>query len=235
MEFIKTIWTKKDIIEFQKYLKAQAGTKKQQNWEQNIVQTKLPCLAIKAPEVTKMVNQIAKGNFLSFVDNWKIEFHQNVIIIGSLICKIKDFDLLKQYLDIYATKCDNWAATDTLKFKITDKNEKQFFDLAKEYVTSDLPFKRRIGIIILFKFITPKYIDQIFSILNGFKNEQDYYVNMANAWLLCECFIKERQKTLLYLCNNNLNDFTINKAISKCRDSFRVTENDKEMLLKFKK
>ena len=29
--------------------------------------------------------------------------------------------------------------------------------------------------------------------------EKEYYVNMANAWLLCECLIKEREKTLKFL------------------------------------
>ena len=38
-----------------------------------------------------------------------------------------------------------------------------------------------------------------------------------------------------YLENHNLNTFTINKAISKCRDSYRVSKEDKEVLLKYKK
>lgn len=235
MELIKQTWNKNDISCFQTYLKSLAGTEKQQQWEKQIVQTNLPCLAIKAPVINKLVATIAKGNFLSFIDNWHIDFHQNMIIIGSLICKIKDFDVLKQYLDIYSTKCDNWAATDTLKFKITKQNEKQFFSLAKQYVKSTLPFKRRIGIIILFKFLNDEYVERVFSILDKFKNEQHYYVNMANAWLVCECFVKQRNKTLAYLSHHNLNDFTINKAISKCRDSFRVSAEDKNMLLKFKK
>lgn len=235
MELTKQNWTKSAIMEFQSYLNSIAGTSQKQKWEQNIVQTKLPCLAIKAPEIRRIIDEIAKGNFISFIEQWHIECHQNIIIIGGLICKIRDFDTLKNYLKIYATKCDNWAATDTLKFKITAKNEQQFFALAKQYIKSPLPFKRRIGIIILFKFINDRFIDKIFSILDGFRNEQQYYVNMANAWLLCECFIKQRDKTLAYLPHHNLNTFTINKAISKCRDSFRVCKEDKQMLLKFKK
>ncbi|MGN1057828.1 MAG: DNA alkylation repair protein [Candidatus Avelusimicrobium sp.] len=86
----------------------------------------------------------------------------------------------------------------------------------------------------MFKFLDNQHIDQVFKILDNFKTEQHYYVNMANAWLLCECFIKQREKTLNYLKNHNLNNFTINKTISKCRDSFRVSKEDKEMLLTFK-
>jgi hypothetical protein len=66
-------------------------------------------------------------------------------------------------------------------------------------------------------------------------DEGHYYINMIIAWLLCESFIKNRDITLTYLKNNNLNDFVINKMISKCRDSYRVSKGDKEMLLQFKR
>ena len=59
-------------------------------------------------------------------------------------------------------------------------------------------------------------------------------MNMAVAWLLCELMIYNRDKTLKYLEHHNLNNFTINKAISKCRDSYRVSKEDKEKLLKYK-
>lgn len=104
-----------------------------------------------------------------------------------------------------------------------------------EYIKNEKPFVRRIGMSILFNFINNSdYIDKIFKLLDKFYYEEDYYVNMMNAWLLCECFIKQRDKTLRYIKNNNLNKFTINKAIQKCRESYRVSKEDKEMLLEYK-
>ena len=79
-----------------------------------------------------------------------------------------------------------------------------------------------------------EYLDEIFNILNDFYNEEHYYVNMINSWLLCECFIKHRDETVKFLKTHKLNKFTINKAIQKCRDSYRVSIEDKEMLLKYK-
>jgi 3-methyladenine DNA glycosylase AlkD len=70
--------------------------------------------------------------------------------------------------------------------------------------------------------------------MNSFYNEDHYYVNMMNAWIFCECFIKRREKTIAFLKTHKLNKFTINKGISKCRDSFRVSKEDKEMLLGYK-
>ena len=104
-----------------------------------------------------------------------------------------------------------------------------------EYIKSDKPFVRRIGMSILFNFIdNPDYIDKIFKLLDTFTDEEDYYVNMMNAWLLCECFTRQRNKTLKYLDKHKLNKFTVNKGVQKCRESRRVTKTDADMLLKYK-
>ena len=89
---------------------------------------------------------------------------------------------------------------------------------------------------ILFYFIVDdNYINKIFDLLNCFGNEDHYYVNMMNSWLLSECFIRQREKALAYLKNNKLNKFTLNKGIQKCRESRRVSIEDKDMLLKYKR
>lgn len=234
MELIKTNWTKEDGKEFIKYLESLKREEKI-DWTKNIVNTNMKVLAIKSPEINFIVKQIKKGNFLSFLDLNLNKYYENTIINGNLIASIKEFDLMKKYLDNYIQKVDNWASCDTLKFNVKN-NEENFMELTKTYIKSEFPFVRRIGMLILFKFIdNDKYIGEIYNILNKFQKETEYYVNMMNAWILCELFIKRRDKTLEFLANNKLNNFTINKAISKCRDSFRVSIEDKELLLQFKR
>jgi len=231
---IKEKWSMGDIDNFQSYLISLSKGNEKSQWEQRICNTKLPCIAIPSNNVKEIIKQIAKGNFISFIDLWIWQTLTNTFIIGGLICKIKDFDTFKSYLLKYAERADNWATCDLLKFNIND-NE-QFYNLAIEFCNSRLPFARRIGISIFFKLINDNdYIDKILNFLNNFENEKEYYVNMIISWLLCDCFIKQKEKTLNFLNNNKLNNFTINKAIQKCRDSFRVTQEDKENLLKFKR
>ncbi|MDD4350990.1 MAG: DNA alkylation repair protein [Clostridia bacterium] len=240
MELNKAHWNKSDILPFQNNLKSLSQGEQKSEWEKRIINTTLPCLAIPAPTVKKIVNEIKKGNYIEFLDLWIWQYYTNTSIIGSLICQIKDFPLMVKYLDKYGDYCDNWATCDTLKFKITAENKPLYFDLCKQYIKSEKPFKRRIGMTILFKLVDDdNFIDQIFDILNTFYDEfydeKEYYVNMVNAWLVAECFTKQREKTLEFFKNNKLNNFTINKAISKCRDSFRISTADKELLLQFKK
>ena len=232
----KEKWQESDISPFLCYLKSLAGDEKKCNWEKQIVCTNLPCIAVKSEEVNRIVKEICRGNYISFLDLWIDKFWTNISILGGVICKIKDFETLKKYLDKFALECDSWASTDCLKFNVNKTNEEKFFNLAKEYLKSEKPFVRRIGIRIFFKFIlNEKYLDEIFDILKMFKNEDNYYVNMALAWFVCECFIKRRDKALWLLKSGILNNFTQNKAISKCRDSFRVSKEDKEMLISLRR
>ena len=235
MELIRKHWTEKDIDELLECLTSLSRGEEKSKWEQNIVNTNLTCLGITAPNISAITKQIAKGNYMEFIELLPWQNYPIVTILGKLICEISDFNTLKNYLDKYSKRVDNWAHCDCLKLKINNANRENFFRLAQEYIKSTHPFQRRIGIIILFSFIDEQYLKKIFHLLDSLHNEEHYYVNMANAWLVCECFIKQRNITLAYLEKHHLNNFTINKAISKCRDSFRVSSEDKELLLKFKK
>lgn len=233
MELQKDKWKKSDIPEFQKYLKTFKNDDKRE-WSTNLLKTQLPVLCIMTPEIKGIVKEIYKGNYLEFLDLMIWEYYENTAINGFLISKIKDFDVMKKYLDIYSAKADNWATCDLLSFNV-EGNEEKYFNTTLEYIKSEKPFVRRIGMSILFNFIdNSQYVDKIFNLLDSFENEEEYYVNMMNAWLLCECFVKQRAKTLKYLKKNKLNKFTINKGIQKCRESYRVSKEDKDMLLTYK-
>ncbi|MEA5061082.1 MAG: DNA alkylation repair protein [Erysipelotrichaceae bacterium] len=235
MNLVKDNWTKEDRHLFNEYLMSFSKGKEKGEWEKRIVNTSLPCIAVPSPDVKKITKEIHKGNYLSFIDLWIWDNFTDTAIIGGLICLIKDFDLMKKYLLKFVHKADCWATVDLLKFNIKDNNKKQYLELAKELIKDNHPFTRRAGVTILFKMVDDDlYINEIFKIMNSFYNEDEYYVNMVVAWLFAECFTKQRQKTLEFLNTHRLNKFTINKGISKCRDSFRVSKEDKEMLLKYR-
>lgn len=62
-----------------------------------------------------------------------------------------------------------------------------------------------------------------------------YYVKMAIAWLVAECFIEFPEPTMGYLQVSKLPTWTFNKAISKICDSRRVPEDVKASLRKLRK
>ena len=244
MDLIKDIWTDADILDLERYLENIAGERI--DWTKRIYSTKKKCLAIKIPILRKITKEMLKGDYSSFLDCYfnKIIKNKDILInisielnliVGILIGNFKELKIQKQYLINYCKISDSWVETDIIKLKINKKNEVEYFNFAINLLKSKFTFARRLGIIILFLFIKDDYAQKIFDELNKLKNEQEYYVNMAISWLLCEFFIKLKEKTLFFLKNNNLSDFVINKFISKCNDSYRVSREDKKFLQKHRK
>ena len=58
---------------------------------------------------------------------------------------------------------------------------------------------------------------------------------MAIAWLISEAYIKQKEKTLKFIENNKLNNFTHNKAIQKIIESYRVSKEEKKFVKTLKR
>lgn len=148
-----------------------------------------------------------------------------------------DFTGIRPYLDAFLPKIKNWSVCDStcVSLKIARKEPEAVLEYLLPYLRSDEEFFIRFGVVMLLDhFIMEDYIDLVLEEMD--KIHQDaYYVKMAVAWNLSVCFVKFRDKTLSYLRTNHLDDWTYNKTIQKIRESYRVTKEDKEMLLKMKR
>ena len=222
-------------FDLKKYYKLLEDSKNEDKIEftKRVVNTKKPCLGILVPEQKRIVKSLidVRKEVLDIMPN---KYHEALMIDAYLINTIKDYKEQIKYIEKLAKYVDTWSVTDSLKFRIKG-NEEAYFQYAKELLQSKEPFKRRIGIRIFFQYIKTNYIKDIFVELDKLKDEEEYYVNMAASWFLCEALIKNHDITLAYFKQNKLNSFAINKAISKCHDSFRVSREDKELLKNFRK
>ena len=97
MNLTKERWTNEDIEPFLELLKVSSKGEEKGIWEQRIVNTKLPCLAVPSTEIDKISKQIFKGNYISFLDLWIWNNHSATLVFGKILSKIKNFDLLKVY------------------------------------------------------------------------------------------------------------------------------------------
>ena len=154
------------------------------------------------------------------------------MIQGFVISHIKDEEIFYKYFKEFIKKVDNWAICDSFcsSIKIVEKYEEKYFKEAIQMALNSEEFKARIGIVIILNhFINKKNLKIIFDTLNKIESDM-FYINMAEAWLLCEMYIKHTKETTKFLQKNKLNKFTQNKAISKIHDSYRVSKEEKEYL-----
>lgn len=184
-----------------------------------------------------IAKQIAEENYESFLEPKKYKYYEEIFIRGIVISYIKDKNKLIDYMNDFVKLIDNWAICDSFcnSLKIIKNDLDYFWSTILKYIKSNEEFVVRVGLILILNYyINDSYIDEILNILNNIKTDK-YYINMAIAWNICEIYIKQKEKCLIFLKNNNLNKFTQNKAISKIRDSYRISKEEKEFLISFKK
>lgn len=114
---------------------------------------------------------------------------------------------------------EDWWHTDELINFVNNLDFNVALRYATEYVASDDPFTRRWGYVM---FISSLGRGRAAAILPLIHDDEHYYVQMAEAWLICELAIFEPDYVYEWLSVCGLNYNISGKAIQKICDSFRV-------------
>ena len=235
---IPKVWNDITYKEFIEYLKSEKDVEYKEFHSSLVIDSKYEMIGIRIPLMRKIAKEISKTTDIEkFLQYSKNKYYEEIMIQGLVISNIKDEKIFNKYFNSHIKKIDNWALCDTFcnSIKIVKKYEEKYFKIAMKMSLSDEEFISRIGLVmILSNFVNEKNIYDIFVTLNKIDSEK-FYINMAEAWLVCELYIKFPKETLEFIKKNKLNKFTQNKLISKINDSYRVSKEDKEYLKKFRR
>ncbi len=225
-------WNSKTYNDFIKYLES-IGDSKTKEFNERIMHTKYEILGIKVPILRTIAKDISKTDFKEFFKYIKNEYYEVVLIEGILLSYIKDNNEFLEYFHKFIYKIDDWSICDTCINSYKFMKDNDFSDIAYSLILDSHEYIERVGYVILLNYyIDEEHIDTILSLCT--KESDYYYVNMAISWLLCECFIKSRTKTLNLIKSKNLSHFVQNKTISKIRESYKVSKEDKELVKELK-
>ena len=233
---IKT-WNQETYKEFVEYLKSLKDLKYKDFSSSLILNSKYEMIGIRTPIMRDIAKTIAKGNIEEFLKYAQDKYYEEIMIQGFVISHIKDEEVFNKYFKTHITKIDCWGLCDSFcsSLKIVKKYEDKYFKEATKLALNKEEFLSRVGlIIILDHFISEENLCTIFDTLNKIQSDK-FYINMAEAWLICEMYIKFPNETKEFIKKNSLNKFTQNKAISKIRDSYRVSKEEKGLLNTYKK
>lgn len=228
---IPEIWNDVTYQQYIEYLKS-ISESNYRDFQKKLCFTKYEILGIRIPILRKIVKKILKTNIEQFLMICQSTYFEEILIEGLVIATIKDEEKFDNYFKSFVKKVDNWAVCDTVcnSLKIIPYNYSKYFKLSQKLSLNKEEFISRVGLIIILNYYIDKpYLNDIFDILNKISSNK-YYVNMAEAWLISEIYVKYPLETEQYLKDNNLNNFTHNKAISKIRESFRVSKEAKDYL-----
>ena len=172
------------------------------------------------------------------------------MIIGIGCYKDNDVDKGVKELCQFAPMVDNWSICDCfcISFTLCENYREEFLPVIIEFLESKEEYKVRIGFILLLSHYLKtafdgsnvsrkkvvelvdiekagnhnlKYLDFIFQRLAK-NHTEGYYVQMAAAWLLAECFVTCPKPTWDFINNkgrDTMDIYTYNKALSKICES----------------
>lgn len=199
----------------------------------NIIGVRVPVLRNYAKE---LFEQQDWKKTINEIDN---QYYEEIMLQGMLIGQVKNEDIntILKYVEDYVPKIDNWAICDVFcaGLKITKKHKKEMWEFIQKYLKSNKEFEIRFAVVmILDYYIEKQYLEEIFNIFDNIQNEE-YYVKMAVAWAISVCLIKYYDETIDYLDKSRIDKWTFNKSIQKAIESYRISDDKKDILRNLKK
>ena len=140
-----------------------------------------------------------------------------------------------QFIEDNFDKLQDWWHVDQLpQFIGKDLEFDYVYDKAKKYMENSMPFARRWGYVIFMPGLVklPGVEERLFAL---FKDDDEYYVQMAQAWLISYLAIYSPQKTWDYLRTCPLKYNIAGKAIQKICDSYQVNDEWKDKFKELRK
>ncbi|MBK5246658.1 MAG: DNA alkylation repair protein [Peptostreptococcaceae bacterium] len=192
---------------------------------------------VRSPIIKQLAKEIVKQDYDCFLEERSFDNYEEKMLYGIVIGNLKlPFEQVAKHIIEFVPIIDNWAVCDSFcaSLKITVKNKQEMWRLLERYFNSKEEYEIRFAVVMLMDYyIEPVYIDEVLAVLAKIKHN-GYYVKMAIAWAISSAFVKEKEKTLKFICSDNLESWTRNKSLQKIRESYRVSKEDKLSLNQMK-
>ena len=194
-----------------------------------ILWTKIPVLRNLAKEFK---NSPEKENFLKIIPH---KFFEENLLHVIFLESEKDFDKAVLELEKFLPFIDNWSVCDTSSPKIFKKYPNETLQKIKIWIKSEKVYTIRYAIwLLLSNFLDENFSADLLELVAEVKND-DYYVQMMQAWFFATALAKQYDATISILESKKLEPFVQNKTIQKARESQRISSETKKYLLNLKK
>lgn len=199
-------------------------------------------LGTRIPDLRALAKRIVKSDWKGYLMHANFQYMEERILYGLVLGLIPPDEDVQEYLQRvtrFVHLINSWSVCDTFTFaggkKYVTKHKPVFWHYLKNWMRQSEAYEIRFGVVMALKyFVDGEYIHELLGELDQIKHE-DYYVKMAVAWAISECFVKFPQDTMAYLKNNQLDDFTYNKSLQKICESYRVEVAMKQTIKQMKR
>lgn len=125
----------------------------------------------------------------------------------------------------------DWWHTDQIISFVVELDFAVALQYAQGYIRHEDPFIRRWGYVLFISGLCKGHADRLLPLLH---DDEQYYVQMAQAWLIAELAVHEPEAVHRWLSGSRLKYNITGKAIQKICDSFRISNQWKEEFKKLR-
>lgn len=192
-------------------------------------------IGVRMPALRALAKEL-KGTELAadFMAALPHKYYEENNLHAALIGHIRDFDACIAAVERFLPYVDNWATCDMMNPRALAKDKAALLERIRLWLQSGHTYTVRFGMEMLMNhFLEEDFREEYLALVASVQSEE-YYVRMMQAWYFATALAKQYEAAVTYLEQRRLGAWVHNKTIQKARESFRVSQEQKEYLKSLK-
>lgn len=188
-------------------------------------------IGVRSPELRRLAKKYAKDERIeAFRSALPHKYQEENTLHGFIISLEKNFDKAIAETERFLPYINNWAVCDGISPKVFEKNKLELLEYIKKWVKSDETYTVRFAIGMFMRYFLdeefePWQMELVISV-----NSEEYYIRMMQAWYMATALAKQYDAAFEVIKAKKLPKQTHNKSIQKAVESYRITDERKEIL-----
>lgn len=198
-------------------------------------------LGCRMGDLRKLAKAIASTDWQQYLRSAGTRYMEERTLYGLVLGYIlpTDFHTYLKQVDTFVRRINSWSVCDSFSFAggkaFVTAHEEELWTYLTQKMQVREPYAIRFGVVMAMRYFTDKvYLSSLLKAYDQIHCDH-YYVRMAVAWAIAECFTRFPAETMRYLHHNRLDDFTFNKALQKITESLRVDKSTKIIIRQLKR
>ena len=188
-------------------------------------------IGIRTPILRKIAKELAQDGGVSFfLQDLPHRFFEENQLHAFLIETIRDFDRCLNETERFLPYVDNWATCDQMTPKALKKDLDRLSNTIDIWMESAHPYTVRFAVGLRIRFylgeaFRPEQAQAVAQL-----NREEYYVRMMQAWYFATALAKRPDDIFPYLTEHRLSPTVHKMTVRKALESFRISEEQKQIL-----
>ena len=186
-------------------------------------------IGVRLPQIRAFAKEL-KPETDVFLKALPHKYYEENTLHAILVSELSDFDECVEELNKFLPYVDNWATCDAIRPKSFKKNRKRLISYIEKWLKSSHTYTVRFAAeMLMTHFLDEDFDEKYLDWVSGIKSDE-YYINMMIAWYFQVALVKKWEYALPYIKEKRLPKWAHNKAIQKARESYRMTQEQKDLL-----